>query len=292
MASFSSFSFIRITIISLFILVTSSGYDILSWFTKIRNPKDSDDIPLYIWYPNSTHHVDNNITFPLLIFGHCLMGKERYYDYVWQSIVPNGYIVIIPRRFDGADEDIQLATDMRFTLDWMKDNCTNCPFKHLIGDKAIISGHSEGAGAAILAFSNSDNTDFKHSFDSAITLSAAGNEHIQLRAAANITKPIFLFDGSSDCIEPPQRMNKYYETIPNITNVCKYQVLITNATHCNFAHMDASESQGCENVEEAMCTHNRSILPQNIQLQISVKYMNMFMNATLNYYHNNDTTYD
>eukprot|EP01084_Bolivina_argentea_P264120 447295_1 len=103
--------------------VTSATYNIATWDTIITNTMEPNisraHIPINVWYPNTTN---NDSKFPLLIFGHCFLGKTRYYDYVWQAVVPNGYIVIIPRRFDDTKDENPMARDLSYTFDWILDN--------------------------------------------------------------------------------------------------------------------------------------------------------------------------
>eukprot|EP01084_Bolivina_argentea_P221624 375318_1 len=180
-----------ITILILYIATTDALYNISHWNTSIVNPYDpSRGIEYYAWYPQTKEHK----AFPLFVFGHCLFGELVYYDYICQSTLPNGYIVIMTRRFDDDVNEIKLARDMRYLLDWTLENCTDCPFKHMIGDKSFVSGHSMGAGSTIYIMADYWlGQPFKHSFDSGMTLSACGSEINEMHALAqNITKPIFL----------------------------------------------------------------------------------------------------
>ena len=78
------------------------------------------EIPIEVWYPGNM--TKDSPKAPILVFGHCLFGPDHYYDYIWKTLVPKGYIVILPvgDRFSGSE--IELARDMRYTLDWLMDN--------------------------------------------------------------------------------------------------------------------------------------------------------------------------
>eukprot|EP01084_Bolivina_argentea_P078288 142027_1 len=280
---------------SIIIYACGATYNISSWKITIANTmnhRDRAQIPLDIYYP--TISQSDNTKFPILIFGHCLTGKERYYDYVWQSAVPNGYIVILPRRLDDTKDEKPLARDMRYTLDWIIDNCTNCPFRHMMNGKSFVSGHSMGAGSGLFIMGDYWlGESFKYQFDAGMLLAACGGWTEQLEIASkNVTNPIIFFDGSHDCIAPTwEYADVYFDNLPD-TNACQYEIIITNGTHCNFAELDSAEESGCLGLEEGNCINATmtGYIPQNIQLEISMKYMNMFMNATL-YDYNNTNAY-
>lgn len=274
-----------IALIAICVTTSFASYNISSYTTIITNPLNKDyEIPLDIYYPS-----DSSDKFPILVFGHCLFGyPANYYAYIWQSLVPNGYIVAIPESANFSGNEKMFARDIRFSLDFIRDNCTECPFKDNIGDRSMVSGHSLGAGSTIYCIADTYlGQDFKYEFDSAMTLSACGAE---ISAAQNITKPTFLMDGSDDCMCPPsQWSDKYYSNIPNGIS-CKYEGIITNATHCNFADLTFAQDKSCLELEENDCTNatQKNPLNEKLQLQYTIKYMNLFMNATLYNYKDNN----
>eukprot|EP01083_Nonionella_stella_P256523 879111_1 len=149
-------------------------YNISYFTTTIYSTAESNHaVPIDIWYPNIT-----TPTAPILVFGHCLFGPPEYYDYLWKTLVPQGYIVAFPigDRFSGRETE--LCADMRTTLDWIYDNCTattTCPFSNTIGNMSLASGHSEGAGSAVWCVADSYvGQKFNHTFDAGMTLSVCG----------------------------------------------------------------------------------------------------------------------
>ncbi len=134
--------------------------------------------PVDIWYPNIP-----TPTAPILIFGHCLFGPPDYYDYLYKTLVPKGYIVALPigDRFSGRETE--LCADMRTTLDWIYDNCTvskTCPFRNTIGSAVCCTADSYVGQK------------FNHTFDAGMTLSVCGqtaaNGQSTFDDAKNLTK--------------------------------------------------------------------------------------------------------
>merc|ERR1712154_428383 len=70
-----------------------------------------------------------------------------------------------------------------------------------------------------------------------------------------------------------------YTELPDI--LCKYFSVITNGTHCHFADIYVIDHV-CYIVEESMCSgnlKNRTIVPREIQLDLSKNYLLQFMKA-------------
>ena len=98
------------------------NYAILSWQTVIHNSVTDHRIPLKIHYPNSTN---SNEKYPLMIFNHGGDTKNTWYNFVWQTLVPLDYIVVMLGDYEKYINDIHYAADQRYkdALHWMYDNC-------------------------------------------------------------------------------------------------------------------------------------------------------------------------
>eukprot|EP01083_Nonionella_stella_P205723 748890_1 len=271
----------------------SPQYNISHFKPTIYNPhRPEHKIPLRIYYPQTEE--TNTETFPILVFGHCLLGGmfPAEYTYIWQQLVPQGYIVAFPMSVDFLLE-IPFAIDIRYSLDWIMDNCTDtssnlCPnaLSRVIGTKSAVSGHSMGGGSAIMCISDMKlGQRFTHEFDSMIDLSGCGGQE-SYTAAKDIKKPVMFVDGNIDCMCPPHEYaDVYYDNVPNDNGQCKYESLITNATHCNFADLMSIAEKDCLEREEPDCPNSN--LPPHLsvkeQTAISAKYVAAFMNASLKY---------
>ena len=118
------------------------------------------------------------------------------------------------------------------------------------------------------------------SFTTGITLSACGASET-FTASREINVPIFLLDGSSDCLCPPETFaNTYYDIISN--NDCKFLNLLTNATHCNFANLGEIEETHCDDIEHDHCPFkNMTKLPEITQQIYTNKYIKLWLDAIL-----------
>ena len=141
-----------------------------------------------------------------------------------------------------------------------------------------------GGGSAIIVMGDMFlDRRFNHEFDSMVDLSGAGG-NASYQAAFNITKPVMFIDGNSDCMCPPDvYADVYYDSVPNNNGQCKYETLIMNATHCNFASLGGMSDNDCLEREAPMCPGQK--LPPHLSVQeqnsVAAKYMLAFMDATL-----------
>merc|ERR550525_2305694 len=74
---------------------TGYNFSICHWTTVIKDSSRRHHIPLTTHYPCSIEN-DIDITFPLMVFGHASHCSNTWYDYIWKSVVPWGYIVAMP----------------------------------------------------------------------------------------------------------------------------------------------------------------------------------------------------
>eukprot|EP00483_Globobulimina_turgida_P007857 UN07872 len=202
---------------------TNGDYDVITWKTKIYNPTwdvFTDKIPLLIHYPKTD---DKTLKFPVIVFNHGGDCKNTYYDYVWQNLAPQGYIVAMPGLYEHPwISEYEYTAAQRYTLNWLRSDCnanTSCPLYGMVGNKSIASGHSMGGGASFLSVSNFNvNETFENEFDASFTLSGCDNRYDELITSLhNVekTKTMFIMSGSRDCICPPDRNSDvFYDGMP------------------------------------------------------------------------------
>ena len=140
-----------------------------------------------------------------------------------------------------------------------------------------------GGGTTFLSSSSnySLGQTFEYSFDAAFTLSGCGDTNNILQAVKYIDIPIFVFTASHDCMCPPDSTAfSYYQVLPN--NTCKFLADINNGTHCGFMDAPPIHQDACNTFDTTACPlHNHESIPLQSQIDIVLKYLILFVNATM-----------
>ena len=262
----------------------NAQYSIETLNTTIVNKEaDNHEIPLTIHYPS-----DLTQTYPVMVFYHGWECMNTWYDFIWQTLVPMGIIVAMPNDYtaNNTTDENKCAISQRYTLDWIKDECnvdTSCPLYGIIGDKSMAIGHSMGGGTTFLSSSSnySLGQTFKNSFDAAITLSGCGDTDDIEQAVKYIDIPIFVFTASHDCMCPPDSTAfPYYQLLSNET--CRFLADINNGSHCGFMNAPGIHQDACNTFDTSACPlHNHDNIPLQSQIDIVMKYVVSFVNATI-----------
>jgi len=243
-----------------------------------------------IYYPGVSNGTDVNPAngqFPLIIFGHGFsIGINAYMNFV-DSLVPEGYIVVLPTNEGGLSPDHgKFGEDLAFLNDEIpfraQQNSNFFLFSHFNG-KTAISGHSMGGGASFLAAGNSN------SLTTLINFAAAETNPSAISAAANITVPSLIFYAENDGVTPPA--NHQIPMYQTLSSSCKYSINILGGGHCNFANYNLACSSA-ELFTSPKPTINRSEQHRIIfrylkpylkwQLYDSSAYKNIFENLLIN----------
>ena len=262
------------------------SYGIKTWNTTIVNPDVNDHpIPLTIHYPS-----DSSQKYPVMVFYHGWECEIRWYDFVWQQLVPLGVIVALPMDYIGNNQtnETLCALSQRYTLEWIKTKCNTdpkCPLHGIISTKSMAVGHSMGGGASILSASShldsGFNFQFKSHFDAAFIFSGCGDQHDIVEAVKSIDIPIFLFTASHDCMCPPDRTAfSYYKALPDGT--CRFVADIRNGTHCGFMNAPTVHEDACHVFDSVSCPfHDHRNMNLDVQLDVVMEYLKMFVEATM-----------
>lgn len=192
-------------------------------------------IPTEIYYPADTGGEDVPLaggldTFPVVAFGHGYLMSWSLYDYVYETLVPDGYILAYPDtegEFFPDHEDLGL--DMAFIIASMRLEGEDpaSPFFGRVAPTAAAMGHSMGGGASFLAAASDP------SITALANLAAAETNPSAIAAASGITAPALLFSGGNDCVTPPaDHQIPMYDAL---ASDCRTRVTITGASHCQFA---------------------------------------------------------
>jgi len=222
-----------------------------------------------IYYPaNSTG--DNvpmaNGTFPTLVFGHGFVMTWDAYDYLWNGIVPEGYILVFPKSegsFSPSHTDF--GKDIAFLVDAIKLEGLNqsSTFYNAVSDKSAAMGHSMGGGSAFLSIQ------YNNSITALATLAAAVTNPSSVTAASGIQIPSLTIAGANDCIAPSaDHQTPMYSAL---SSSCKTYINLLGASHCQFAGTSFTCSFG-----EATCLPASAItadVQHNLTLQLLLPWL-------------------
>jgi pimeloyl-ACP methyl ester carboxylesterase len=196
--------------------------------------RNNRSVPTQIFYPAVTSGSNVPVSegaFPVIVFGHGFVMVYSAYQFLWEALVPLGYIVALPTTEGSfSPNHLALGLDLRFLVNKLKSE-GNDPSSLLYGhvaDSSAIMGHSMGGGAAFLACENFPQV------STLVTFAAAETNPSAIQAAQNITVPTLVFSGSNDCVTPPP--NHQIPMYDNLASDCKTFVSITGGGHCYFAN--------------------------------------------------------
>jgi len=221
----------------LMLSVGASGYEIGHTSAAYTDPDRGDrSVPTEIFYPSDTPGDDVPIAapppggFPVVAFGHGFLIPWDDYEYVWEGLVPEGYVVALPRTEQGLlPSHAEFGRDLAFVVRRLRIEGDD-PGSLLFGalsDAGAVAGHSMGGGAALLGAAG----------DATVTavanLAAAETNPSAIAAASGITAPALLFSGGVDCVTPPpDHQIPMYDAL---ASDCRTRITIDGASHCQFA---------------------------------------------------------
>ena len=212
-------------------------------------------IPTEIYYPSDVDGVDvpmsilTNEKFPSLTFGHGFLMTWDAYQNIWQTLVPEGFIMAFPKTEGGFSpshldygKDLAYVSDQIYNLSML----TTTIFSDRVSLMNAVMGHSMGGGAAFLAAQLNPN------IKSIVTLSAAETNPSAITAAASVTIPALVIAGANDCVTPPSTNQVLMYDALN--SACKTYVSILGGSHCQMAN-----SNFFCNFGESTCTPQPTI---------------------------------
>ncbi|MEO6759023.1 MAG: hypothetical protein ABIO24_06175 [Saprospiraceae bacterium] len=244
--------------------------------TFVDAARANRNITAEIYYPAATVGNDVSIAagkFPVLIFGHGFLMVWSAYAPEWNTLVPNGYILVFPTTETGfSPSHINFGKDMAYLVGAMKAEGTNAAsiFFDAVANTSAVMGHSMGGGSAFLA------VQYDTSITVLATLAAANTNPPSIAAATGISIPAIVIAGENDCVAPAgQHQLPMYTAL---ASPCKTFVSITGGSHCQFANTNTFCAIG-----EGTCTPSPAITPATQQSTT----FNLLL-PWLNYYLKND----
>ncbi len=179
------------------------------------------------------------LEYPVVAFGHGYQLAVDKYDFVWQGLVPEGYIVALPKT--GGElfpSHLEFGKDLAFVIDALRVSGGDPAslFYQRVSPEAAVMGHSMGGGASFLAAKENP------TITAIANFAAAETDPSAIEAASFVSAPALVFAGSHDCVAPPSsnQVPMYNALLSN----CKTYVSITGASHCQFAESSVLCSLG------------------------------------------------
>ena len=179
------------------------------------------------------------IKFPVISFGHGFVMTTSAYDNIWSSLVPEGYIVALPKTEGGILPDHNaFGRDIAFVISSLQ-TAGNTPgnlFNGKVATTSCVMGHSMGGGASFLA------VQYLPTITAIAGLAPAETNPSASGAAATITIPSLIFAGGNDCVTPAAQHSQLIYN--NIGSDCKSYITILGGSHCQFANQNFNCSFG------------------------------------------------
>ncbi len=209
------------------------GHRTLTWQDPARGGRS---IQTEVYYPADLGGEgvpvggDGSVLFPAVVFGHGYLMTVDAYAFLWEGLVPAGYIVALPRTEGNLLPDHEeFGLDLAFLADQLRAE-TELPGSFLhqrVAPEAAVAGHSMGGGASILAASGSS------TITAVFNFAAANTNPSAIAAAPGVTAWTLMLSGSVDCVAPPeQHQIPIHEALGSD---CRTHVTLTGASHCQFA---------------------------------------------------------
>ena len=179
------------------------------------------------------------LSYPVVCFGHGYQLTVDKYDFVWQGLVPMGYIVALPKTGGELFPDhLEFGKDLAFVIDALRASGDDPAslFYQRVSPGAAVMGHSMGGGASFLAAKEAP------TITAIANFAAAETDPSAIEAASFVSAPALVFSGSSDCVTPPA--SNQVPMYGALTSDCKAHVSITGASHCQFAESSVLCSLG------------------------------------------------
>lgn len=238
--------------------------------------RSNRSIPSEIFYPATSAGTGTPVAaglHPVLVFGHGFSMNYDAYANFWNELVPQGYILILPKTEIGPipfPSHGEFADDMNYCVTWFiaQNNTSASPYYQKLNGKFAVMGHSMGGGCSFIAASRNTNVAAIANFAAAETNPSA------ISAAGSITIPALVFGGSKDCVAGPSgNQTPMYNAL---ASDCKSLVIITDGSHCQFG-----ESNTLCNFGETTSCPFTSYISRSAQHSKTFQYLTPFLDFYL-----------
>ncbi len=226
------------------------------------SPYGLASLPVEVRYPGSPDGAVADGAFPLVVFGHGYRQSYADYAYIWEALVPHGYILVFPDKLSAsAAIDIgAYARDLLFVADVMHALAGDPSSRYFgrIADETAFVGHSTGGGAALVAASQTDGV------RTVVALAPLGNLLLApvfgtspIAAAREVRPPVLILDAGEDCVTPAWAHSR---AIHANLGSASYRVTVLQGDHCGFSDARGPGQGICAAAERAACTAGLPLL--------------------------------
>lgn len=201
-----------------------------------------------VYYP-ATSAGDNvpvaNGEFPVLVFGHGFAMAYSAYQNWWETFVPEGYIIMLPKTEGNlipAPSHSAFGLDLAFLAAKMQaDNSAGAsPFFGKVRPRTALMGHSMGGGATVLGAA--DNT----TIQCIVGMAPAETNPSAVAAAANVTVPALFLYGTEDQVTP--EASHSLAIFNALASECKVYARLDQGAHCFYANYNVFCATGEMNI--------------------------------------------
>ncbi|MFN8258395.1 MAG: alpha/beta hydrolase [Bacteroidales bacterium] len=249
------------------------GHIVSVFRDKERNNRK---IKVEIYYPSDLNGDNVPLTtsgknkFPVIGFGHGFLIKTSAYGNITKAIVPQGYILIFPKKERGLfPSHLNLAKDMAFVMAnlYKLNEEKNSVFYDRIDSMNCVMGHSMGGGSAFVAAGLSP------FIKAIVTLAPFETRTSAIKAAEKIKIPALIFAGENDCITPASKNQEpMYDALKSQS---KTLITIKGGNHCFMANKNSICGLG-----EKSCNRHQTLSRQK-QHEIINRYLIPWLNFQL-----------
>ncbi len=190
-------------------------------------------VPVSFFYPATASGEDAPIVgdlFPVIVFGHGFLMNYSAYRYLWEGLVPGGYIVaMVNTENSHSPVHAELALDMSFVKAALQRDHIDPEsfFNQRIDSKTAFMGHSMGGGCAFIAAACDAEV------NTMITLAAMANTNPSaVNSASSVSIPALVIAAEKDRVTPPaQNQLLLYDSL---ASGCKTYINVSGGSHCYF----------------------------------------------------------
>lgn len=255
----------------LFSLLASAQFEVADTVITFYDETRDRDIETELYFPQGEENqtIAEGV-FPVIAIGHGFGMSVDAYLYLWEHLVPDGYIVALPTTessiFSVSHQDF--ALDLLFVVSSVKEagEDPESVFYQHVDSTSAVSGHSMGGGAAMLAAAENQN------ITTVFTLAAAETSPSAIDAANNVDIPSLTLSGDEDCVTPAEgNQLDMYQSLSD----CKAFATLYGGSHCQFANSNAF----CE-LGEVGC-NTGAFMDEALQHEVVLMLVTPWLNAWL-----------